>query len=250
MALGEHTFARRRRHQRAIQRIDQTMQLGAGAARTAACNDDRPRSHLEQAYRGLDLLRVRLRQKCAVLEAPGFERRWLREHVERNLKVSRARPASAQRREAQPQMIAHILRIVRGPCDAEHAGGQCGLVVQLMQHAPLLGEGGPHRRARDDQERYGVRIGLRDRGQDVGESGPRDYEGGGRTAAQTRETIRRKARTLLVAHEYMADVRGRESAIQLQVVHAGNTEHGIDVILGQELDEITADVTRHLSLLN
>ena len=43
--------------------------------------------------------------------------------------------------------------------------------------------------------------------------------------------------------------RSREAAIQLQVVHAGNAEHGVDVVRGQKLDQITADGARHVNLL-
>ena len=54
MTFGEHTLARRRRDQRAIQPFNQAAQLRAGAARAAAGNDERTRGALEQTHGGVD----------------------------------------------------------------------------------------------------------------------------------------------------------------------------------------------------
>ena len=123
------------------------------------------------------------------------------------------------------------------------------LIVQFVQHPPLLGERGAHRRARDDQQGHGVRISLGHRRHDVGEPRARDHEGGRRTAAQAGEAIRGKSCALFVAHQHVAHVGRRQAAVQLQVVHAGNTEYRVDAVLGQEFDEITADIARHWNLL-
>ena len=42
-----------------------------------------------------------------------------------------------------------------------------------------------------------------------------------------------KPAPLLVPHQHVADVRRGQTAIQLQVVHAGNAEHGVDIVGGQ-----------------
>jgi hypothetical protein len=62
------------------------------------------------------------------------------------------------------------------------------------------------------------------------------------------EITKAESRALLVPDEHVPHVRGRQAAIQLQVVHAGYAEHGVDVIGDQEFDEITADIARHMNL--
>ena len=232
-----------------IQCFDQPLQFGAGAPRAAARDDERPRSHREQAYGRVDLIAAGLRLQRRGFETQRLERSGFGEHVERNFQVGRARPSGAQRGEAEAQMIAHILGAVRGARDAEDTRGKRRLVVQLVQHAPLFAERGAHRRGRDHQQRHGIGVGLRDRGEDVGESGAGDHEGRRRAAAGARKAVRRETRALFVAHQHMTQVRGGEPAIQFEIVHAGNTEHRVDAVLGQELNQITADIARHLHLL-
>ncbi len=129
MAFGEQPFAGRRRHQGAIQCLDQALQFGAGAPRAAACDDERPRSHREQAYGRLDLIAASLRLQRHGFETQRLERGGFGEHVERDFQVGGARASGAQRGQAEAQMIAHIFGAVRGACDAEDARGQRRLIV-------------------------------------------------------------------------------------------------------------------------
>jgi len=135
--------------------------------------------------------------------------------------------------ETEPKVIAHIRRAGGTARDAEHAGRERSLVVEFVQHAPLLGERSAHRRARDHQQRHRIGIRLRHGGHDVGEARPRDHEGGRRAAAHARESIRSKTGALFVPHQHVADLRRGQTAIQFQVVHAGNAEHGVDIVGSQ-----------------
>ncbi len=233
MTFGQHTLARRRRDQRAIQPFNQAAQLRAGAARAAAGNDERTRGALEQTHGGVDYAEVRLRQQGCMRETLRLQVGRLGQQVERNFQIRRTRPARAQRVQAQPQVIAHVRRAAGTARDAEHARRERGLVVEFVQHAPLLGERSAHRRARDHQQRHRIGIRLRHGGHDVGEARPRDHEGGRRAAAQARESIRSKTGALFVPHQHVADLRRSQTAIQFQVVHAGNAEHGVDIVGSQ-----------------
>src|SRR3984957_3486074 len=143
-------------------------------------------------------------------------------------------------------MIAYVLGARRGAGDAEYAGGERPLVVQFVQHTPLLarrcamGSTGHH------QQGYRIGVCLRDRGQDVRETGTRDGECGGRTPAQPRIAIRGETSALFMAHEHMAEPGSRQAAIQFQIVHAGDAEYGVDIIGRKQLDEITASGPRHV----
>ena len=133
--------------------------------------------------------------------------------------------------------------------DAEHTGGERRLIRQLVQHAPLLAERGAHRRGGDHEQRDGVRISLRGGGEDVGEPGTRDGERGRRAAGEARIAVGGEARTLLVAHEHMADVGGGEAAVELEVVNPGNAENRVDAVGGEQLDQVPTDAARHDALL-
>ena len=196
-----------------------------------------------------DETRRRLRERRGLCEAFGGKIGRLGQHVERDFEIRRARPAGAERREAHPQVVAHVLGIGGTAGDAEHTGGERRLIGQLVQHAPLLAERGAHGCGGDHEQGDGVRIGLRCRGQDVGEPGTRDGERGRRAAGQARIAVGGEARTLLVAHEHVADVGSREASIQLEVVNSGNAEHRIDAVGSEQFDQIPSDAARHDTLL-
>ena len=63
MAFGEQPLARGRRHQRTIERLDQALQLSAGAARAAARDDERARGRARAAARPRRSDPRRLRQQ-------------------------------------------------------------------------------------------------------------------------------------------------------------------------------------------
>jgi hypothetical protein len=140
MTFGEHALARRCRHQGAIQRFDQAVQLRSRAARAAAGDDEGPRGNAKQSHGGVDLIGTRLRQRRGGFESIGLKRRVLGEDIERNFQIRRAWTSGAQGGQTQSQVIAHILGALRRTRDAEYAGGERGLVAEFVQHSPLFGE--------------------------------------------------------------------------------------------------------------
>jgi hypothetical protein len=43
----------------------------------------------------------------------------------------------------------------------------------------------------------------------------------------------------------MADVGRRDASIELEVVNSGDTEHRVDSIGGEQLDQVPTDAARH-----
>jgi len=171
MAFGKDSLARRSGDAWAIQRVDETVKLGAGMPRAAAGDDDGPSRHGEQPDSRLDLLVGGLGQGYRLGKARCRQRGHFAQHVQGNFEISGPRPAGAQRRQTRPEMIAHVLGARRGASHAENAGGQRPLVLQFVQHTPLLAQRRPYGRTCHHQKRHRVGVRLRDRGQDVREAG-------------------------------------------------------------------------------
>src|SRR3989440_12094360 len=61
------------------------------------------------------------------------------------------------------------------------------------------------------------------------------------TLFRSRIAVGGKAGVLLVAHQHVAQAREFQAAVQLDVVHAGNAEHGVDVVGRERLDTVASD---------
>src|SRR5437879_3947365 len=138
-------------------------------------------------------------------------------------------------------MIGPARRAAFAAGEAGNPGSDGALIVELVQHAPALAERGAHRAARDDQQRHRIRIRLRDGGESVGHSGTGDHERRRRAAAHPRVAVGGKAGVLLVAYQHVAQAREFQAAVQLDVVHARNAEHGIDAVGRERLDNVASD---------
>src|SRR5258708_4570833 len=60
-------------------------------------------------------------------------------------------------------------------------------------------------------------------------------------AAHPRVAVGGKAGVLLVAHQHVAQARGFQAAVQLDIVHARNAKHGVDAVGRQRLDDVPSD---------
>ena len=88
-------------------------------------------------------------------------------------------------------------------------------------------------------------IGLAHGGDDVGHAGAGDDEAGGRAAGGAGIAVGHEARALLVARGDVADAGVRQAAIELDRVHAGDAEDGVDAVGLQDLDQHLAAGFRH-----
>ena len=249
MLVRQQTLAGRRRHQRAAERLHQRRNSAPASRAPPPATITGRDASASQLAAVASTPGGACGSWCGLCKALGGKIGRLRQHVERDLEIRGPRPAGAQRCEADPQVVAHVLGIGGAAGDAEHTGGERRLIGELVQHAPLLAERGAHRRGGHDQQRNGIRISLRSRGEDVGEPGTGDGERGRRAAGDAGIAVGGKARALLMAHEHMADVGGGESPIELEVVNPGNAEHRVDAVGGQQFDQIPTDAARHDSLL-
>ena len=57
----------------------------------------------------------------------------------------------------------------------------------------------------------------------------------------TRVAVGGETGVLLVAHEYVPQPRELHAAVQLEVVYAGNAEHGVDAVGGEGFDDVPSD---------
>ena len=151
MAVGKNSLAGRGRDAWAVQGIDESVKLRAGMPCAAAGDDDGPSSDGEQSNGGLDLFVGGLRQRRRFGKARRRQRRGFGQHVQGNFEICWPRPAGTQRGQTRAQMIAHVLGARRGASHAEYTGGERPLVVQFVQHAPLLAQRSAHGRARHHQ---------------------------------------------------------------------------------------------------
>ena len=108
------------------------------------------------------------------------------------------------------------------------------LVLGLVQATPPFAQAGGVVDAGNHQQRNRVGVGLADGGRGVGHTGAGDDEADPGFAADPGITIGHETGALLVTSQHMADATAGQAAIQLQGVHAGNAEHRVDTIVGQQ----------------
>jgi hypothetical protein len=90
--------------------------------------------------------------------------------------------------------------------------------------------------AGDDEHRHRIRESLADRRRSIGHAGPGDQHAHAGPAGGARIAIGHEAGTLLVAHGDVTDLALGETAIEIERVHAGNTENSIDTIAFEQRD--------------
>jgi hypothetical protein len=91
--------------------------------------------------------------------------------------------------------------------------------------------------AGDHQHRDRIGVGLAHGRGDIGHPRPGDDEAHAGLAGDTCIAVGHEAGALLVARGDMADAAARQAAVQLDGVHAGNAEHGVDAPGLQLFDE-------------
>ena len=208
MAFGEHPLARGGGHQRAIQRLGEAAQRLAGAARAAARDDERTRGAREHAHRRVDLRGRRpaaaaVRRQTAGPRASSSapERRGGFPDTRGAGARCAARPGTAADDRARPRRCRALRATPNTPAaSAAWSRNSCSTPHCLASEARTGA-------LATTRQRHRIGIGLRGRGQDVGEPGPRDDEGGGRTAAQAGVAVRGETGALFVAHQHVAKVR-------------------------------------------
>ncbi|MCY1177938.1 hypothetical protein D9M73_182670 [compost metagenome] len=89
----------------------------------------------------------------------------------------------------------------------------------------------------DHQHRYRVRIRLAHGGDDVGHAGTGDDETHPGLATGAGITVGHEAGALLMARADVFQAAAMQAAVQLDRMHAGNAEDGIDAIAFQQLNE-------------
>ena len=170
---------------------------------------------------------------------PVFRR--LSEQIQGNLQIGWTWTTGFKGRKRGAQVVSHIVRRERGPSYPRRAGGETTLVDQLVQDTPAFAEGGARGRARNDEQRHRIRVGLCHGGQNVGEPRTRYHECRGRLPAHARVAVGGKAGVLFVTYQDMADSRGCQSPVQFERVHAGDAKHRIDAVSREQLDDVAAD---------
>ena len=98
--------------------------------------------------------------------------------------------------------------------------------------------------ARDDEHRDRVVVGAGDRRRGVREAGAGDQRADAGLARDARVAVGHERRALLVARRDVADLGGREAAVDLERVHARDAEHGVDAVLLEQADDRLAAARR------
>jgi len=107
-----------------------------------------------------------------------------------------------------------------------HASRRRFLIPHLVQ-LPLLG-GNFIQTGRDHQHRHAITVSLPHGRHDVAQTGPCNHIGHAGLAGGARIAIGHETGTLFMARQDMGDAGLFDTAIKLDVMHAGNAEYHID----------------------
>ena len=163
--------------------------------------------------------------------------------------MDRPRTPRLQDREG----TVHDSRKVRGlqqrVCHQRKRCHHGALVRQLVQLAPAMAQACACIDARDHQHRHGILIGLRHRGDRIGQARAGDHQRDTGFPGHASISVRHEPGPLFVARGDVADFGGSQPPIKLDRVHAGNAEDGFHAIGFKNIDQGLTDRFGHYAHL-
>ena len=247
MQLGQDPFARRGGDEIGVEAFDDLTQRCSSAACAAAGDDHGTLGTGQQVGHAPHLLCRYLRsgrrqRSCGRREHLDRQRRILGEQIERYAEVRGTHSPGRVLLEHAAQKGLRLLGAARGAGEIEHGIHHTVLVLEFMQQTPAAAERSARRRARDDDHRHRIRPCLRDGGERVGDAGSGDDEGRRRTTGHACIAVGGESCALLVPREHMAHIASAvEPAVEREVVHARDAEHGVDAVRGQQVHDVTSE---------
>ncbi len=158
-------------------------------------------------------------------------------HVQRNLDMHRAGAGAFEHREGAGDDLVQRLAGVQGVAEHADPGQRALLVGQLVQAALATAQGVATVDAGNHQHGYRVGQRLGHRGGDVGHSRAADDQTGRRLAAGAGVAVGHEPGALLVARRDVAQRAVAEAAVELDGVHPGDAEHGVDAVGLEQLEQ-------------
>ncbi len=160
------------------------------------------------------------------------------EQIDGDLDMHRPRARRGEHREGAGQYLGQRGGVEQGMAEARHPGQRLLLAGQFVQPALAAPQGVAAVDAGDHQHRHRVGQRLAHRGGDIGHPRTGDDQADPGLAAGTGVAIGHEPGALFVARGDVADRLTFQAAIQLDGVHAGNAEYGVDgVAFAQQADQ-------------
>jgi hypothetical protein len=237
MARRQHPFGVDGEHNWRTQPLDQRAGRYWRAGRAAAEHHEGILRAVEEGGCSRDCARVGTRAAAGAVRRAREAIGRCGDHVERQLDVHRAGAGAVEDREGAGHDRGQVGGAQQAVAEDRDPAHQAALVGQLVQpalaHAEFVGDVD----AGDDEHRNRVGIGLAHGGDDVGHAGAGDDEAGRRAAGGAGVAVGHEARALLVARGDVADAGVGQAAVELDRVHAGDAEDGVDAVALQDLDQ-------------
>ena len=227
VARWQQALARGGQQHRRVERLGERPRRLRRVGGTATEDQDRVARRGEQLRRRGDRRRLRRRarrRRRELDEGAGVGG----DDVERQLDMDRARPPAGEECGGRGEGLRQRLGIKDRPAPGRNAVDERALILQLVEPPLPAPEVAAGKRARQDEHRHRVRIGLAHRSGDVREARPGDHEAGGRPAAGAGMAVGHEAGALLVARRDVPEPAVRQTAIELDGVDAGNAEDAAD----------------------
>ncbi|MNQ79474.1 hypothetical protein D3C85_944200 [compost metagenome] len=235
---GQQALAGNTGEHRRGQSLAERLHGFGGLQRTAAGDDHRPR-------RGGQLVRRRLQRLDVGQATAGAAHHFMTpvarhrggEHIERHGDMHRARPLAVEHRKGAGDQLGQVLGGQGHGGEGGDRRGNGALVLGFVQAAPAFAEAGRVVDAGNHQHRDRIGVGLANGRRGIGHARAGDDEAHAGLATDPRIAVSHEAGALLVARQHMADAAAGQATVELQGVYAGDAEHGVDAVVGQQADQ-------------